>query len=114
MIDYLKIKPEVVHPTQRIPDPLVFPFSVFMQNGGYLISAAKDGIVFRKGKLTGKIIGEWEVQEDTYAMNLHCIHRFKMFTELYLKSGQQFLDGLRSQGVKRLPLNLRNQYLKAA
>ncbi len=36
----------------------------------------KDGIVFRKGKLTGKILGEWEVQEEAYAMNLHCIHRF--------------------------------------
>ncbi|WP_038342125.1 hypothetical protein [Acinetobacter sp. A47] len=108
-INYCKIKPEVPQPVKRIPDPLVFPFSVFMQNGGYSISPAKDGVSFKKGKYTGKIKGSWSVRADFYEMNEHCINRFKMFTELYLKGGKKFIEDLTQQGFARLPPHMRDQ-----
>lgn len=100
MIDYCRIKPEVNRMVKRIPDPLIFPFSVFMRNNGYTISAVKDGIIYRKGKAVAKIPGAVETSEQSYAMNEHCSMRFKTFTELYLKIGYLFIEELNRQGLK--------------
>lgn len=109
VIDYCKVKPEALQPQERIPDPLIFPFSVFMQNGGYEVGAAKNGVVFKKGKAVGRIYGSWVIREKTYSMNEHCIARFKMFNELYLKTGRLFIDELTKTGVAKLPPSMSNQ-----
>ncbi|MFV5191558.1 hypothetical protein ACMXYY_05370 [Acinetobacter courvalinii] len=109
MINYCKIKPDATQLMKCIPDPLIFPFSVFMQNGGYSISPAKDGITFKKDKHIGKIKGSWTIRADFYEMNEHCMNRFKMFAELYLKNGKKFIEELTEQGLTRLPPHMRNQ-----
>ncbi|ENU92953.1 hypothetical protein F971_01940 [Acinetobacter vivianii] len=103
MINYLKIKPEVTKLVKRIPDPLLFPFSVFMDNGGYLVSPIKEGVIYKKGKHIGKIKFSLEISAESYEMNEHCIQRFKTFTELYLKTGPKFIEDLDRQGSNRIP-----------
>lgn len=114
MIDYCKLKPEVETPVKRIPDPLIFPFSVFMHNGGYLVSPTKDGVTYKKGKYIGKIKGSWESYSESHEMNDHCIQRFKTFTELYLKRGQSFIQDLRKQGIGQVHPAMRKQLFGAA
>lgn len=115
MINYLKIKSEVKRPVKRIPDQLLFPFTVFMHNGGYTISPTKEGFSYKKGNDIGKINGIWGDEIESYEMNEHCINRFKIFTELYLKHGKYFINELTQQGYNRLPKNLREkQSLKVA
>ena len=98
MMNYTKIEPEFVQVLTRIPDELVIPFVVFMQNGGYELKATKQGVSLKRDKCTARIFGKPSAKEASYKMDDHCIARFKIFSKLYLKHGKQFLADLRMQG----------------
>ena len=97
-MNYTKIEPEFVQVLNRIPDELVIPFTIFMQNGSYELKVNKQGIALKRDKCTARIFGKPNLKEVSYKMDDHCIARFKIFSKLYLKHGKKFVDDLRMQG----------------
>lgn len=84
----------------HIPDTLSFPFTVWMYESGYYVSAKKDCIVMKRSNDVAKI--SMVETEQGFAMNDVCQKRFLSFCRAWLNRDKSYIDQLHMRGVTKL------------
>ena len=80
-----------------IPDSLTFPFTVWMHESGYYVSAKKNCIVMKRSNDVAKI--SMIETEQGFEMNDVCQKKFLSFCRAYLNRDKNYIDQLRMQGM---------------